>query len=80
MVIYQFTGNYSERQKSSVSFSPYLDHHGPEDNPLTDDKKEIYDKKSFESNSYLFPSKARLSIFSRISEQSFQDLPNSYKY
>ena len=32
------------------------------------------------SISYVFPSEARPSIFSRISEKSFQDIPISYKY
>ena len=47
---------------------------------MYDDEKAKDDDEAFKSISYFFPSEARPSIFSRISEKSFPDLPISYKY
>ena len=72
--------NDSERRKSSISFGANLEYPDPGDNPVYDGEKAKDDDEAFKSISYFFPSEARPSIFSRISEKSFPDLPISYKY
>ena len=72
--------NDSERRKSSISFGANLEYPDPGDNPVYDGEKAKDDDEAFKSISYFFPSEARPSIFSRISEKSFPDLPIGYKY
>ena len=72
--------NDLERRKSSISFGPNLEYPDPGDRPVHDDENAKSDDEAFKSISYFFPSEARPSIFSRISEKSFPDLPISYKY
>ena len=72
--------NDSERRKSSISFGANLEYPDPGDNPVYDGEKAKDDNEAFKNISYFFPSEARPSIFSRISEKSFPDLLISYKY
>ena len=70
--------NGSERRKSTVSFCPDLEYNESRDTSLNDYEKEIYEEKPFESE-YYFPSEARASIFSRISEMSLPILSSKFK-
>ena len=70
--------NGSERRKSTVSFCPDLEYNESRDTSLNDYEKEIYEEKPFESE-YYFPSEARASIFSRISDMPFPILSSNFK-
>ena len=66
----QIEGRISRRRKSSVIFSPVLEQYEPEKN-----ESQILENENQEVISYLLTSSSsRMSIFSRMSEASFQAL------
>ena len=70
----QNEGNISRRRKSSVLFSPVLETYEPEEIEST-----IPENENQEVRSYLFSYSPRMSIFSRMSEASFQALGAKYQ-
>ena len=70
----QSDGQLSKRRKSSVLFSPVLEKYEPEEI-----ESPILENENQELRSYLFSSSFRMSIFSRMSEASFQSLGAKYQ-
>ena len=70
----QCDGQISRRRKSSVLFSQVLEKYEPEEieSPIPENENQ-------EVRSYLFSSSPRMSIFSRMSEASFQSLGAKYQ-
>ena len=70
-----------ERRKSSVAFSSVLlDYEKEEMNSNDSYKEEHVNQDGAKAETYFFPSGARPSVFSRISEMSFQTLSTKYQY
>ena len=70
----QINGQISRRRKSSVVFCPVLEKYEPEEIKLP-----ILENENQELRSYLLSSSHRMSIFSRMSEASFQSLGAKYQ-
>ena len=73
-------GNGVKRRNSSVSFNPVLEDFELVDLENQHETTEDDENNDLMSNSYKFSSSNRPSIFSRISERSFQRFSTTYRY